>query len=98
MIRVVDGLEVLPRTRIGPGLEPVRYGAVEAARLGVAPGDVGSVRLRRDVAKITAAMTAKRVTASAADGNSGVVWVEVEVEANTTTLPVIHAWRVQWYS
>jgi hypothetical protein len=64
----------------------------------VAPGDVGSVRLRREVAKITAAMTAKRVTASAADGNWGVVCVEVEEEANTTTLPVIQEWMVQWYS
>jgi len=37
------------------------------------PTAAGSVRLRRDVARITAAMTAKRVTASAAEGNSGVV-------------------------
>jgi len=64
----------------------------------VAPGAAGGVRLSRDATRITAAMTAKRVTARAADGNSAVVWVEVDVDANTTTLPVIQAWMVQWYS
>lgn len=70
-----------------------------AIRLGVATGDAGSVLLRRAVANITPAMTAKSVTARAADGNCGAEVEEVEeVDANTITLPAIHEWRVQWYS
>jgi hypothetical protein len=49
--------------------------------------------LRRGAISITAAIAAKRMTASEAAGNSGVVWVEVEVEAaSTTTEPIIHEW------
>ena len=46
----------------------------------------------RGTAMAATATTAKRITARAAVGNSGVVLVEVEVEeaARTTTFPDIH--------